>query len=463
MSKQELSSTYSGWKKHGIIIFRIIFIYFLIQAVPADWKYYRNLFYINWADLNYRDLFYLARYTPQIITGSGNTLTWGINTLNDWGIIFILAVLGAFIWELFEKDKQHVNAERDQKYNKLYYLLRVILRYRLAVALLAYGFIKIFPMQQPYPSLSLLNTNYGDFTDWKVASFSYGVAPSYEALLGWTELISAALLFHRKTASIGAAIAIGYMGNVFLSNLGYGGGEVVYTLYLITLGLVILFYDVNRFYTLLSLGKPTAPNTYKFDFITQYKNARFIKAGVIVALVISFGCLSWNAYSHNGYQYPSTGGLANTRGFYNVREFKANRTNIPYSLTDPKRWQNVVFEQWNTISIRSNTIEQPDLRNTEEIYTNDSNRDYESSGSSGRHFYSYTIDRGNHRLILKNKNPKESKDVFALQYEGTGTDHIILWGQDAAKDSIYVLLDKIHKSYILDESVKLPKNRSVFE
>ena len=87
---------------------------------------------------------------------------------------------------------------------------------------------------------------------------------------------------------------------------------------------------------------------------------------------------------------------------YNVSEFKVNSTPLPYSKTDSTRWQDVVFEKWNTLSIKSNRSVKLDLTNTEEIHTNDDDRTYELAGSQGRHYYSYEVDEKQHVLHLKN-------------------------------------------------------------
>src|ERR1700733_12855476 len=162
----------TSWSRSEKIFFRIIFIYGCFQALPLDWKYYRNIACIHWTRFSYRDLFYIARYTPQILSTHHHSLSWGMNSLADWGILAGIAVVVAVIWGYYDCGRK--------SYNDLYYVLRIILRCRLALAIMAYGFIKLFPMQQPYPSLSLLNTTYGSFSDWKIASLSYGVVPSLE-------------------------------------------------------------------------------------------------------------------------------------------------------------------------------------------------------------------------------------------------------------------------------------------
>jgi hypothetical protein len=449
--------SFEKWTAKQQFIFRLCFIYFLLQAVPLDPHYFRHVRQIDWATFGYHDLYYLSRYTPQFISGAYHPLTWGLNTFTDWAFIFAVATAGAVTWTLA--------GGKVYGYNNLYYALRVILRYRLAVAMLAYGFIKLFPLELPYPSLSLKNSLYGDLSDWKIASISYGVAPAFESFLGCVEIIGALLLFNRKTASIGAVIIIGFVWNVFLSNLGYNGGEALYSLYLVSIAAVIVFYDASRWHRLIMQEKATAPNTYRPHYrgSALKRIARTVKYAFIIAV---FGLFTFNAYAlyrDGGYQYPRTAGLTGATGIYNVSEFRWNNQSLPYSLTDSVRWQNVVFEQWNTISIRSLQKVIPDTANTEEIYVNDWNRNYESSGSAGRKFFSYQIDYDRRRLLLQNKNKHHSNEEWLLTFQRPTMDRIILNGTNQQGDSIAAVLDRIDKIYLLDESYRLPQKRSVFE
>jgi len=86
-----LTTNQTKWKDYEKIGFRFFFIYFLLQVLPLDWKYYGNLFSINWADLHFGDIFYISRYTPQFISG-GSTGGWGIGTIADWLFIGVIAV-----------------------------------------------------------------------------------------------------------------------------------------------------------------------------------------------------------------------------------------------------------------------------------------------------------------------------------------------------------------------------------
>src|ERR1700735_3141897 len=204
-------------------VFRLFVLYVLIQAVPLDWKYYQELFAIDWAHLNYGAIFGLAHYSPR--------WTARPQSYADWAIILAIAAAGALLWTYIDQRRnrsidrnQAVGQSRAGDHDRLYYWVRVIVRYRLAIGMIAYGFIKLFPLLSPYPSLSNLNTNYGDFTRWKLFSLSLGIVPNYESFLGGVEIIGGLLLFYRKTASVGAFIIAVFLGNVFMFNLAYCGG-----------------------------------------------------------------------------------------------------------------------------------------------------------------------------------------------------------------------------------------------
>lgn len=433
MSTVKIGQPSAEWKGYEKIALRFFFVYFIIQTIPLDWKFYKGIFSINWLDLKYGDIFYITRYFPRFFSGE--------ETFWNWIVIILIAVAGAVIWT--KKDKP------DTDYDKLYYWLRVILRYRLAIGIIGYGFLKFFPLQAPFPSISNLNTSYGDLSAWKIFSLSLGIVPNYESFLGGVELLAGVLLFFRRTASVGALIVLVFTGNVFISNLAYEGGEYVYSFYLIFLALFIFAYDAQRIYNLVSLGKPTFPNLFKPVFPGWQENTRIVlKIAVIFFFVFVYGFKTYLGYQNKEfYQFPEAPGLANTSGIYNVTEFRINDKVYPYAATDPIRWKDVVFEEWATISIRSNRPVILDSTNFEQVAYKDEDRNYELAGSGSRHYYSYVADTLSHTLLLKNKNKNYPNDKLQLQYSKQDSSTIVLTGLNQDNDSIYVLLHKIDKKY----------------
>ncbi|RIV20036.1 DoxX family protein [Fibrisoma montanum] len=430
----------SDWRGSEKLLFRFFFIYFIIQAVPLDWTYYRDLFAIDWTNLQYRGIFYLARYQPEFFDGP--------DTFANWAIVALIAGVGAVIWTYRDQGANH--------YNQLYYWLRVVVRYRLAVGLLAYGFIKLFPLQAPYPSISNLNTHYGDFTAWKLFSLSLGIVPSYESFLGLVEILGALLLLNRKTAGIGTLIILPFTGNVFVSNLAYEGGEYVYSFYLVVLALFIFAYDAVRLFRLVSLEQPTAPNRFRLVLTKPWqRTARLaLKTAFVLFFVGLYGYKTYGGYRQGRYHFPQQPGLAGASGIYNVSEFRVNNNVLPYSRTDSTRWQDVVFEKWATISIKSNRPVRLDRSNTEEMYASDADRTYELAGSQGRHYYSYDVDPARQTLRLRNRNKAHAGETLTLRYSRPTPSQLILSGINEAHDSIHVVLDKVNKKYLVEEAAK---------
>jgi len=434
--KSELNSTLA-WKEYEKIIFRIVAVFLLLQIIPLDWKYYRDLFTRDWSTLHFSNFFYTARYAPRIFSD--------VPTYADWFVLLAVSVIAALVWGRLDKERK--------EYNTLYYWLRVIVRYRLAAGLIAYAFIKFFPQQMPYPSLSSLNTNYGDLTAWKIFSISTGIVPGYQSFLGLIELIPALLLLNRKTTVIGAFIILPFTGNVVLSNLAYEGGEYVYGSLLIVFAVFLVAYDAVRLYRFAN-ELPVAPNQYKPELKESWQRTSrlVLKYGFIFVFVFFYGYKVRASYKDNGYHYPTAKGLPNAEGIYNVKEFTINKQTIAPSRIDAARWRDVVFEKWNTISIRSNEKVVKASALSEEIFFTDENRNYEYAGNEGRQFYSYEIDSANHVLKLINRNT-QSHD-YTFNYSNPDKKTFALSGVNSKNDSLTITLERIDKKYLLQEATK---------
>lgn len=436
-SERILRAPWQGYEK---LLFRFFFLYFILQAVPLDPQFYKAIFSINWADLHYPDIFNITRYAPRFYSES--------DSFANWGVVAIIALIGFVIWTVADRKRE--------EYNLLYYWLRVIVRYRLAIGVIGYGFLKFFPLQAPFPSLSNLNTHYGDFSDWKVFSLSLGIVPGYESFLGLVEILAGLLLLYRKTATIGAFIIIFFTGNVFMSNLAYEGGEHVYSLYLLTLALFVLSHDAVRLYTFFAQAQAVHPNRFRPLYPERWQRlGRYAaKALFVFFFVFLYGFKAYSGFRHDAYQFPKEAGLSNAAGLYDVSEFRINNRVLPYSATDPVRWKDVVFEKWATLSIRSNRAVQLEHALVERVAEKEEDRIYELAGSAGRHYYTYTIDERNHLLSLENKNKNYAAEKLSFQYTRNGADQLILSGVNEQNDSVRVVLNRIPKKYLLLEAAE---------
>ncbi|WP_375447809.1 DoxX family protein [uncultured Fibrella sp.] len=449
----------SGWKPVEKGLFRFVALYFIIQIVPLAPSFWRDLFTANWQYGLYQPLFKLARYMPNFVGGTGSFL--------NWVIAAALAGLGTFTWSIWEKRRDE-SGKPVLNYDQLNAWVRVLVRYRLAAGLLAFGLIKLFPIQAPEPSLSHLNTPYGELTEWKIFALTLGVVPSYQAFLGLIETLAGLLLLTRRSATIGAFITVFFTGNVFISNVAYGGGEFVYSLFLISLALYLLAYDGLRLYNLLVLGKPTAPNRYRLTFAQGWQQSARLAGKVVAALLIlSYGLSAYEALRKGGHQYPSAAkkaSLSDAAGLYTVQEFRLNGQSRPPSPQDSLRWQNVVVEKWNTISIRRPVPATLAKLNQEDVIGPDSARHFEWSGQIGRHYYHYepvAEQAASAARTLQLRNPQHPEDTFQLRYERPNPGTLVLAGINAKNDSVYAVLERVDKKYLLFEAAKSGRRKGL--
>ncbi|WP_254412576.1 DoxX family protein [Dyadobacter diqingensis] len=434
--------TTQAWKGYEKILFRTALIYFFIQAFPLDWKYYKTVVSINWLAPHFQELFRLTTYMPSFISPGS---IWGIESFVNWLVILIIAIAGSAVWSIADK--------KSTDYNQLYYWLRVLLRYRLAVGIIGYGVLKLFKLQLPEPTLSDLHTSYGDYLPWKIYALSTGIGSAfYEQSIGLIEIIGAVLLLFRRTATIGASVIIFVLTNIVIANFAYEIGEHVYSAYLLSIALFLLAYDLPRLYSVFVKRQLTRAAGFKPVIVQNWlRTFRIVLKSSVALFFLFYGVKTYAGLADN-WPFPTEAGLSNAYGFYNVSEFRINNREIPYSLTDSLRWNNVVFEKWNTISIRTNRSAKIDFSGTTVDYALE--RNYESAGNAGRHFYAYQADTVSKQIELFGKNDKTEKLHF--HYARPDVSTIILSGTDADKDSVRIVLTKVDKKYLLKEGRRKP-------
>src|ERR1700748_450169 len=172
------------WTQGQKIAFRVAFIFFISLSIPNSVEWYDTVIHIDWTRLHYRDLYDIARVGSGInVFGSklfGSTMLGYAN----WVITLFISLAGGLLWTLIVRWRHVERAE----YNTLYYWLRVVVRYRAGIGIIGFGFTKLLPVQMPYPSLGVLDTNFGDLTAQKVYWLSVGIVPWYQVFAGIVEV-----------------------------------------------------------------------------------------------------------------------------------------------------------------------------------------------------------------------------------------------------------------------------------
>jgi hypothetical protein len=215
--------------------------------------------------------------------------------------------------------------------------------------------------------------------------------------------------------------------------------------------------DIPRLYQLLVKEKATLANRFHPLFSRgRLKKIRVGLRAAFLVFVVVFAYKVFENYKNDPYKIPHTPGLHDAYGYYDVKEFILNKDTIPYSKTDPNRWQDVVFEKWSTLTIRDNRPVLIDKSSGEAAHEKDIDRNYELAGFAGRHYYYYNADTVNHILALQNKNKDLRDERLLLTYDRPNDSTILLSGIDQHKDSIRVVLEKIDQKYMMLEGRRKP-------
>jgi hypothetical protein len=399
MPEKENIRQHLNWKGWQKVVFRIAFVFFVLMSLPTNPEWYANLFSLDWTSLHYRDLYDLARFSSGF-SFAGNTIFGNaLNGYANWFITLFVAAVAGLIWTALDRKRK--------EYNDLYYWLRVVVRYRAAIGIIGFGFTKLFPVQMPYPSEGILNTDVGDLTPQKIYWLSVGIVPWYQVFAGVVELTAGTLLFFRKTTFLGAVLLFAALGDIVYVNFAYDGGVHVYSSYFVLFAAFLMLYDIPKMYNLFIKERYTVPVNFYPSFSSRWlKITRVgLKSFTVFLFLFVLFYLQFVNFKYDPYKQPSMKGVTALRGFYNVTEFRINNEIIPYSPLDSVRWQEATFENWTTLTYKVNKAVQLDLSNGGGAPMRDINRSFELTGvAGGRRVFYYDADTLNNVLYLQDKN-----------------------------------------------------------
>ncbi|MCR5889479.1 hypothetical protein LRS06_17220 [Hymenobacter sp. J193] len=243
------------WKPWQRVLFRVAFPFFILLSLPSDLGWYKNLFTIDWLHGHYRDVYDIARFSPSFfLKGGAEGGAPALLGYDKWFIALGISLVVGLIWTLLSRKKE--------EYEVLYYWLRVLVRFRAGIGIIGFGFTKVFPTQMPYPSIGILNSDFGDMTAQKIFWLQIGIVPWYQVFTGVVETLAGAMLFFRRTTFLGAALLLGALGDIVFVNFAYDGGVHVYSSYFVLLAAFLLVQDLPNLYNLLIRERYTVPRHY---------------------------------------------------------------------------------------------------------------------------------------------------------------------------------------------------------
>lgn len=312
-------------------------------------------------------------------TGSGDTLFhWVV-----MGTIVLIAVVTGLVWSFFDRARQHDG--------KVAAVLRVLVRYALGGALLAYGFAKVFHLQMPPPDPARLITPYGASSPMGLLWTFMGVSPAYSFFAGIAEVVPGILLLFRRTTHLGALMAAAVMLHVVMLNFCFDVPVKLYSSQLLVEALFLAAPDFRRLLALFVLNRAIEPEPPRRRSSISW--VCWLRIAVKLGVIASFVYVSVAQYQ-SGRRRRAPAPAADLSGLYEVVTFSLDGEEKPPLLTDTRRWRRVYFNRFNYAA----------------IYTMDERRDWMEVEKLGE---------GNLKLGIKRPNPQSFELTYAKQSDQT--------------------------------------------
>ena len=204
----------ASWPLLRKILFRFFFIYIGLNIAHWTWldripyveyvtKYHYQL--LNWAvNLSNAKIFHVRKVLVPI-NGSGDTsYAWA-----QVDLFLFIAAIGCLLWSVLDRNRR--------SYTQLNYWLCLFTRYNIAAVAFTYGIMKLFALQMPFPSESMMATSLGDLLPMRLSWMFIGYSSPYKIFSGAMEVLVGVLLLYRRTATLGAILGTAVFTNVMFS------------------------------------------------------------------------------------------------------------------------------------------------------------------------------------------------------------------------------------------------------
>lgn len=359
------------WSQNAKVIFRLIFSYFSVYIfILLLGSFFEMPF--KWVGKNILSIGY-----DYDANGFGS----GDHTYAYVGLFIgsLLSIFATIIWSVLDRKRSNYN-------NPLYWFL-VILRVVLISAMFLYGFVKIFQIQFPYPSLTRLLEPLGNFSPMGLAWTYMGYSEGFNLFAGFMEVLGGLLLIPRRTQTLGAFIVTGVMTHVAVMNFMFDIPVKLFSIHLVLMALVIFMTDIKRFTNVFIKNK----SVEKYDFynpiadISYHKIIFWIKTGVLVLAIVAFTIFGYTV---------GDGGKERTKrylhGIWEASTFIKNGDTIPPLITDTKRWRYLIIDQKATATVKAMDDE--------------------------KYYYDFVVDSSKQKIKMHKKNSEATVNNFDYSY-----------------------------------------------
>lgn len=162
-------------------------------------------------------------------------------------VMLVVAALGAAVWTSLDR--------RRPAHPRLATAMTVGLRYYLAFTMISYGVAKL--SQFPAPGPMRLDERVGDMSPMGMLWTFMGSSQAYALFGGAAEILAGALLLSRRTAVLGALVAVATLTNIVALNFCYDVPVKLFSTELLLMAVVIVLPHARRLVA-AALGQATA-------------------------------------------------------------------------------------------------------------------------------------------------------------------------------------------------------------
>lgn len=264
------------------------------------------------------------------MNGSGDA-TW------NWLVALQTALAAAaigFLWAVIGR--------KSRGYPKLATVLERGVRWYLLLVMFDYGFAKVIPTQFPPPRLDRMAMTYAESSPMGLAWRFMGYSSAYCIFSGLGEVLAGFFLVFRRTAGLGAILAIAVMLNVVMINFCFDVPVKLFSSHLLAMGIVLALADARRFVDFLVLNRTVSPRPLAPIFGSK---ACDIATTILKIAVVGF--ISWSsidgalrqktAFEERHFKSP-------VRGIHDVLTFEKDGVAIAPHMDEKDRWKKVVFD-----------------------------------------------------------------------------------------------------------------------
>jgi uncharacterized membrane protein YphA (DoxX/SURF4 family) len=251
----------------------------------------------------------------------------------------VLSLIAAVVWSALDR--------RAREYRRLSSWLYVLVRFALAMEMVAYGLSKIFPVQfEGRVNLVALATPLGFLTPHALLWAFMGSSRAYTIFTGIGEFVGAVLVCFRRTALAGALLLVAVLANVFVMNVAYDIDVKVGSANLLAMAILVAAYDGRRLSDFF-LSRRAADVSRLPPLFTSPRANRIAGTVGSAGVVLLF---STNSMRHemlpemreNGPSAPTPALF----GIYDVEQMTRNGESTMPMSTDNTFWHRIVFERF---------------------------------------------------------------------------------------------------------------------